>query len=147
MQGDVIAGLTVGLTVIPQGLAYAAVAELPPQVLNNCIQKLNIYETLSKHSLLLQYGLYSAFMGCFIYCFFGTSKDITLGPTAIMSLMTATFCVYTFYPSHLSTHEVQTLQAYFNPVLAVMLTLFSGILQFLMGILRLGNSMKIYCSI
>ena len=32
LQGDIIAGLTVGLTVIPQGLAYAAVAELPPQV-------------------------------------------------------------------------------------------------------------------
>ena len=31
-QGDIIAGLTVGLTVIPQGLAYAIVAELPPQV-------------------------------------------------------------------------------------------------------------------
>ena len=32
LQGDAIAGLTVGLTVIPQGLAYAQVAELPPQV-------------------------------------------------------------------------------------------------------------------
>ena len=32
LQGDVIAGLTVGLTVIPQGLAYAQVASLPHQV-------------------------------------------------------------------------------------------------------------------
>lgn len=32
MQSDLIAGLTVGLTVIPQGLAYAVVAGLPPQV-------------------------------------------------------------------------------------------------------------------
>lgn len=32
MQGDLIAGLTVGLTVIPQSLAYAKIAELPPQV-------------------------------------------------------------------------------------------------------------------
>ena len=31
-SGDLIAGLTVGLTVIPQGLAYAVIAELPPQV-------------------------------------------------------------------------------------------------------------------
>lgn len=30
--GDLVAGLTVGLTVIPQGLAYAVVAELPAQV-------------------------------------------------------------------------------------------------------------------
>jgi len=31
-QGDIIAGITVGLTVIPQSLAYAKIAELPPQV-------------------------------------------------------------------------------------------------------------------
>jgi len=30
---DAIAGITVGLTVIPQGIAYAGVAELPPQVI------------------------------------------------------------------------------------------------------------------
>lgn len=34
-----------------------------------------------------EYGLYSGFMGCFIYTFFGSCKDITIGPTAIMSLM------------------------------------------------------------
>ena len=51
LQGDIVAGLTVGLMVIPQGLAYAKIAGLPEQ-----------------------YGLYSAFMGCFIYCFFGSSK-------------------------------------------------------------------------
>nr|XP_019556156.2 LOW QUALITY PROTEIN: sodium-independent sulfate anion transporter-like [Aedes albopictus] len=61
---DIVAGLTVGLTVIPQGIAYAVVAGLEPQ-----------------------YGLYSAFMGCFVYFVFGSCKDITIGPTAIMSLM------------------------------------------------------------
>jgi len=59
---DFIAGMAVGLTVIPQGLAYASIARLPAAM-----------------------GLYSAFMGPFIYCIFGTSKDISLGPTAIMS--------------------------------------------------------------
>lgn len=34
--GDLVAGLTVGLTVIPQGMAYAQVAELPPQVCLSC---------------------------------------------------------------------------------------------------------------
>ncbi|XP_058456090.1 sodium-independent sulfate anion transporter-like isoform X2 [Malaya genurostris] len=61
---DIVAGLTVGLTVIPQGIAYAVVANLKPQ-----------------------YGLYSAFVGCFVYFVFGSCKDITIGPTAIMSLM------------------------------------------------------------
>lgn len=35
----------------------------------------------------LQYGLYSSFMGCFVYLVFGSCKDITVGPTAIMALL------------------------------------------------------------
>lgn len=93
---DIIAGLTVGLMVIPQGLAYATIAGLSPQ-----------------------YGLYSAFMGCFVYCFFGTSKDVTLGPTAIMSLMV----------NHFGEAD---------PARAIALSLFCGIIQFTMGVLRLG---------
>uniref|UniRef100_A0A182ITK8 SLC26A/SulP transporter domain-containing protein n=1 Tax=Anopheles atroparvus TaxID=41427 RepID=A0A182ITK8_ANOAO len=61
---DIVAGISVGLTVIPQGIAYAVIANLDPQ-----------------------YGLYSAFMGCFVYCILGSCKDVTIGPTAIMSLM------------------------------------------------------------
>ncbi|KAL8588953.1 hypothetical protein ACOMHN_065735 [Nucella lapillus] len=99
-QCDLIAGLTVGLTVIPQGLAYAVIANLPPQ-----------------------YGLYSAFMGCFVYMFLGTSKDITLGPTAIMSLLVGEF----------AESPVKD-----DPTLAIMLTLMSGLVQLLMGILNLG---------
>ncbi|XP_076633194.1 epidermal stripes and patches [Colletes latitarsis] len=63
--GDLVAGVTVGLTVIPQSLAYANVAGLPPQ-----------------------YGLYGSFIGCFIYVIFGSCKDTPLGPTAIISLLT-----------------------------------------------------------
>ena len=32
-------------------------------------------------------------MGCFIYCLMGTSKDITMGPTAIMSILTAEYAL------------------------------------------------------
>ncbi|KAH8263339.1 hypothetical protein KR044_007579 [Drosophila immigrans] len=66
--GDLIAGLTVGLTVIPQGLAYSGVVGLPAQ-----------------------YGLYGSFMGCFIYVLLGTCKDCTIGSTAVASLMTYQF--------------------------------------------------------
>ncbi|XP_025783463.1 sodium-independent sulfate anion transporter [Puma concolor] len=96
LKMDAIAGLSVGLTVIPQALAYAEVAALPPQ-----------------------YGLYSAFMGCFVYFFLGTSRDVTLGPTAIMSLLVS---FYTF-------HE---------PAYAVLLAFLSGCIQLAMGFLRLG---------
>ncbi|XP_051765668.1 sodium-independent sulfate anion transporter [Ctenopharyngodon idella] len=96
LKMDVIAGLTVGLTVVPQALAYAEVAGLP-----------------------VQYGLYSAFMGCFVYCIFGTSKDITLGPTAIMSLLCSPYIGG-------------------DPVFAVVLTLLCGVIQTGMALLRLG---------
>jgi hypothetical protein len=38
-------------------------------------------------SLPVQYGLYSSYIGILIYTLMGTSKDITLGPTAVMSLL------------------------------------------------------------
>ncbi|XP_042658266.1 sodium-independent sulfate anion transporter isoform X2 [Tyto alba] len=96
LQLDLIAGLTVGLTVVPQALAYAEVAGLP-----------------------LQYGLYSSFMGCFVYCFLGTAKDVTLGPTAIMSLLVSSY-------------------AFHEPVYAVLLAFLSGCIQLAMGLLHLG---------
>ena len=49
-------GITIGAVVVPQGMAYAKLAELP-----------------------VQYGLYTAFMGTLIYWIFATSKDITIG--------------------------------------------------------------------
>lgn len=77
-----------------------------------------------------QYGLYSAFMGCFVYCFLGTSKDITLGPTAIMSLMTATF----------GTEIAPELPGGGkDPTIAIILTLISGVIELAMGILKLGS--------
>ncbi|XP_065213099.1 sodium-independent sulfate anion transporter isoform X2 [Planococcus citri] len=63
--GDLVAGITVGLTVVPQSLAYANIAGLPPQ-----------------------YGLYGSFLGAFMYIFLGSCKDVPMGPTAIASLLT-----------------------------------------------------------
>ncbi|XP_060521679.1 sodium-independent sulfate anion transporter-like [Cylas formicarius] len=63
--GDLIAGISVGLTVIPQGLAYSSIAGLPTQ-----------------------YGLYASFLGCFVYIVFGSCKDVPVGPTAISALLT-----------------------------------------------------------
>ncbi|XP_034936756.1 sodium-independent sulfate anion transporter-like [Chelonus insularis] len=93
---DAIAGITVGLTVMPQGLAYAILAGLEPQ-----------------------YGLYSAFMGAIVYVIFGSCKDITIGPTALMAIM---------------THEyVQGKSADF----AVLLAFLAGCLQLVMACLHL----------
>nr|XP_054599963.1 sodium-independent sulfate anion transporter [Nothobranchius furzeri]XP_054599964.1 sodium-independent sulfate anion transporter [Nothobranchius furzeri]XP_054599965.1 sodium-independent sulfate anion transporter [Nothobranchius furzeri]XP_054599966.1 sodium-independent sulfate anion transporter [Nothobranchius furzeri] len=96
LKMDLLAGLTVGLTTVPQALAYAEVAGLP-----------------------VQYGLYSAFMGGFIYALLGTSKDVTLGPTAIMSFLCSSVVGG-------------------QPHRAVLLSLLCGIIQALMALLRLG---------
>lgn len=53
-------GITVGCVVVPQSMAYAKLAQLPPQ-----------------------FGLYSSFMGVLIYWFFATSKDITIGVSGL----------------------------------------------------------------
>lgn len=62
---DFIAGVTVGLLMIPQALAYAALAGLPMQV-----------------------GLIASWIPSALYFFQGTSKDISTGPTSIIGLLT-----------------------------------------------------------
>ncbi|XP_050455739.1 sodium-independent sulfate anion transporter-like isoform X3 [Cataglyphis hispanica] len=94
---DILAGLTVGLTAIPQGIAYAIVAGLPAQ-----------------------YGLYSSFMGCFVYLVFGSSKDVTVGPTAIIALL------------------VQKHVRKLGEDLAVLMCFLSGVVITIMGMLHLG---------
>ncbi|ORX67665.1 sulfate permease [Linderina pennispora] len=64
LLGDLVAGITVGVVVIPQGMAYAKLATLSPE-----------------------FGLYSSFVGCALYFMFATSKDITIGPVAVMSIL------------------------------------------------------------
>ena len=68
-----------------------------------------------------QYGLYSAFMGCFVYIVFGKCKDITIGPTALMALM---------------THQ-QIVRR--NVDFAILLCFLTGIAQLLMAVLHLGT--------
>ncbi|CAM1344810.1 SulP family inorganic anion transporter [Tenacibaculum amylolyticum] len=67
LRGDVIAGLTVATVLIPQGIAYALIAGLPPI-----------------------YGLYSALIPQVIYAIFGSSRQVAIGPVAMDSLIVAT---------------------------------------------------------
>ena len=65
LQADVIAGLTVALVLIPQSMAYAQLAGLPPY-----------------------YGLYAAFLPPMVAALFGSSRQLATGPVAVVSLMT-----------------------------------------------------------
>ncbi|XP_072044570.1 sodium-independent sulfate anion transporter-like isoform X2 [Amphiura filiformis] len=104
LLSDIIAGFTVGLTVIPQALAYASIAKLH-----------------------IQYGLYSAFMGCFVYFFLGTSKDVSVGPTAIMSLLVSMYGEKD--PNDKELHL---------PEYAVLMAFICGCIQFALGFFHLG---------
>ncbi|KAM7199789.1 sulfate transporter 4.1 [Naviculisporaceae sp. PSN 640] len=66
LVNDLIAGLTVGLMLIPQGLSYAKLATIP-----------------------VQYGLMSSWLPSAIYAFMGTSKDLSTGPTSLIGLLTS----------------------------------------------------------
>jgi sodium-independent sulfate anion transporter 11 len=80
-------------------------------------------------TLPVQYGLYSSFVGVFIYCFFATSKDVTIGPVAVMSLQTASVIasVQSAYPNQWSSELIATTLAFF-----------CGVITLGLGILRLG---------
>jgi len=66
LRADFIAGLTVALVLIPQSMAYAQLAGLPPY-----------------------YGLYASLLPTLIAAFFGSSRQLATGPVAMVSLMTA----------------------------------------------------------
>lgn len=66
LRADAIAGLTVALVLIPQSMAYAQLAGLPPY-----------------------YGLYASFLPGVVAALFGSSRQLATGPVAVVSLMTA----------------------------------------------------------
>lgn len=106
---DLVAGVTVGCVLVPQSMSYAQIASLSPQ-----------------------YGLYSSFIGAFIYSLFATSKDVCIGPVAVMSLQTAKVIsqVLAKYPE--DQKELT------GPIIATALSLLCGIVATGLGVLRLG---------
>jgi len=104
LAGDISAGLTVGIMLIPQGMAYALIAGLPPI-----------------------YGLYAALVPNFIYVFTGSSRKLAIGPVALDSLIIA---------SSLATMKITGIENYIT--MAIFLALFVGVVQVVMGFMRLG---------
>lgn len=104
LSGDISAGLIVAIMLIPQGMAYAMLAGLPPVI-----------------------GLYASTIPLIIYALFGTSRQLAVGPVAMVSLLVL---------AGVSTLAEPGSEEYIALVLLLMLMI--GVIQFLMGILRLG---------
>ena len=103
-SGDLVAAAIVTMLLVPQALAYAALAGLPPHL-----------------------GLYASVLPLIAYALFGTSMVLSVGPVAVMSLMTA---------AALSQIAAPGSAEYINA--AIVLAGLSGIMLFLFGLMRLG---------
>jgi len=104
LSGDLSAGPTVGIMLIPQGMAYAMIAGLPPV-----------------------FGLYAALIPQVIYGILGTSRQLSVGPVAMDSLLVA---------SGLGALSLSGIDEYIS--MAIFLALFMGAIQFILGVVRMG---------
>lgn len=104
LPGDISAGIVVAMMMIPQGMAYALVAGLPPVA-----------------------GIYASIVPPLLYALFGTSSTQSVGPMAIISLMTASSLAPLAAPG----------SALYG-VLAAQLALLSGVVLLACGLLRIG---------
>jgi len=105
LRADLLAGLLGAVLVLPQGIAFATLAGLPPQ-----------------------YGLYTAVIPCAIAALFGSSHHVMSGPTNANSLVLFAMLAPLAIPGSASYID-----------LAFTVTILVGLLQFGVGVLRLGS--------
>ncbi len=104
IRSDLAAGVTVAAMLVPQAMAYALLAGLPPEV-----------------------GLYAATIPVLVYAVFGTSRQLAVGPVAIVSLLTATA---------LAPLVEEGTVGYVSA--AALLALMVGVIHIMLGVGRLG---------
>lgn len=111
LKTDIMAGITVGTMIVPQAMSYARLAGL--------------------QSI---YGLYAGLVPVFAYAIFGSSRQLAVGPVALVSLL-----VSNVLSQIVDLEEDQSDEAveYYSE-LAVLLALMVGVMECMMGILRLG---------
>uniref|UniRef100_A0A671MAR1 Solute carrier family 26 member 6-like n=1 Tax=Sinocyclocheilus anshuiensis TaxID=1608454 RepID=A0A671MAR1_9TELE len=121
--GDLISGISVGIMHLPQGMAYALLAAVPPV-----------------------FGLYSSFYPILIYFIFGTSKHISVGTYAVMSVMIGSVTerlapdsdfVIPGNDTNSTTLDIVSRDAE-RVKIAATVTFLSGIFQLLLGLVRFG---------
>jgi SulP family sulfate permease len=101
---DMLAAVVVTIMLIPQSLAYALLAGLPAEM-----------------------GLYASILPLVAYALFGTSRTLSVGPVAVVSLMTAT-----------AVGKVAQTGSADYLVAAIAMAMISGLMLLVMGLLRFG---------
>uniref|UniRef100_A0A803VBE5 Solute carrier family 26 member 6 n=1 Tax=Ficedula albicollis TaxID=59894 RepID=A0A803VBE5_FICAL len=121
LLGDIVSGFSVGIMHLPQGLAYALLAGLPPVT-----------------------GLYSSFYPVFLYFFFGTSRHNSVGPFAVISVMIGSL-TESLVPSENFVESVngtnvtnEELRDAARVELVATITVLTGIFQVALGLLQFG---------
>lgn len=104
LSADVSAGLTIAVMLVPQGMAYAMLAGLPPVI-----------------------GLYASVLPLIAYALFGSSRQLAVGPVAMISLLVFTSCSALAAPG--SPEFIASV---------LLLAFMVGVLQLAAGMVRLG---------
>ena len=107
---DFLAGITCALMIIPQSLSYAKIVHVP-----------------------VEHGLYASLLCGIPYALFGTSRDVALGPTAVLSLVVAAV--------------IEGCEGEQCVEWAAGTAFLAGIMQTVMGLLNLGALVSFYISL
>ncbi|TNN64666.1 Solute carrier family 26 member 6 [Liparis tanakae] len=121
--GDLISGISVGIMQLPQGMAYALLASVPPV-----------------------FGLYSSFYPVLIYFIFGTSKHISIGTFAVLSVMIGGVTERLAPDSNFMTWDNVTNSSTVDVIsrdaervrVAAAVSFLSGLFQILLGLVQFG---------
>ncbi|XP_051280435.1 solute carrier family 26 member 6 isoform X1 [Dicentrarchus labrax] len=121
--GDLISGISVGIMQLPQGMAYALLAAVPPV-----------------------FGLYSSFYPVLIYFIFGTSKHISIGTYAVMSVMIGGVIERLAPDSNFMIWDNETNSSIIDVTsrdaervrVAAAVTFISGLFQIVLGLVQFG---------
>eukprot|EP00743_Colponemidia_sp_Colp-15_P011301 GILK01012585.1.p1 GENE.GILK01012585.1~~GILK01012585.1.p1 ORF type:complete len:650 (+),score=92.05 GILK01012585.1:68-2017(+) len=104
LLSDIVAGVTLGAILIPQSMAYSSMADVPPE-----------------------YGLYTCFFPIIIYAFFGTCRQLAVGPLAVVCIL---------LNLSVSAYEDQDINVKMGRVVCI--TLMVGVMTLLLGLLKIG---------
>eukprot|EP00916_Digyalum_oweni_P011346 GHVL01018893.1.p1 GENE.GHVL01018893.1~~GHVL01018893.1.p1 ORF type:complete len:674 (+),score=108.03 GHVL01018893.1:32-2053(+) len=113
LLSDVLAGITVGAMLIPQGMSFSLLADLPPV-----------------------YGLYSSLLGAMIYPIFGSSRELAVGPIAILSVLISEGI------SQITPPKINNIYNNLYLQYTITTSFYVGIIQTCLGIIGLGFIMN-----